>query len=44
MVRWWQSTAMLRLTGLVLSVATVLNGQAARRSFTFERDVQTSSV
>jgi len=44
MVRGWQSTAMLRLTGLVLSVATVLNGQAARRTFTFERDVQTSSV
>jgi hypothetical protein len=44
MMRWWQSTAMLRLTGLVMCVATLLCGQAARRTFTFERDVQTSSV
>jgi hypothetical protein len=44
MIRWWQSTTMFRLAGLVVCVATVLNGQAARRAFTFERDVQTSSV
>jgi hypothetical protein len=43
-IRWCQSSAMLRLAGLVVSVATVLSGQAARRTFTFERDVQTSSV
>jgi hypothetical protein len=44
MMRWRQSTAMLRLTGLVMCVANLLCGQAARRTFTFERDVQTSSV